>query len=52
MDALDPRGWEAYYEHLPPSALDELDVKAVRLIFENLEAAYKDGDEPDRAGRI
>ena len=42
MDAL-THAVEAYTNRLAPRCTDELAVKAVRLIFDNLEAAYKDG---------
>jgi len=42
MDAL-THAVEAYTNHRAPKYTDELAVKAVRLIFENLETAYADG---------
>ncbi len=42
MDAL-THAVEAYTNKLAPKSTDELAVKAVRLIFDNLETAYKDG---------
>jgi alcohol dehydrogenase class IV len=42
MDAL-THAVEAYTNHRAPKYTDELAVKAVRLIFENLETVYADG---------
>lgn len=42
MDAL-THAVEAYTNRLAPKSTDRLAVKAVRLIFDNLETAYKDG---------
>jgi alcohol dehydrogenase class IV len=42
MDAL-THAVEAYTNHRAPKYTDELAVKAVRLIFENLETVYTDG---------
>lgn len=42
MDAL-THAVEAYTNHMAPKCTDELAVKAVKLIFENLETVYADG---------